>query len=117
MPVIHYDETMNGGNSSEYPERERLRDLLFAYPEGCEETVTTPIDRMDYLLTRREWMQNTVRTCGRLGLTLASPIFHVAFMSNERLQNLRKPKDIVTWFDCGESLSLEVMRYIEQSRS
>ncbi len=102
-------------DTGDYPERERLRDLLFAYPEGCDETRTTPVSSSDYLVTRREWMQQTVRTCGRYGLALAEGIFDVAFMTDEQLRKQKKPEHVRTWFDCGEELTAEIQRYIAQT--
>ena len=94
---------------AEYTERERLRDLLFAYPEGCDETRTTPINRIDYVYTRREWMQETVRNCGRVGIALSNHIYDVAFMTDKQLQSQRKPKHVVTWYDCGEELTTQLL--------
>lgn len=95
--------------TGDYSERERLRDLLFAYPEGCDETRTTPINRADYVYTRREWMQHTVRNCGRVGITLSGSIYDVAFMTDDQLQSQRKPKHVVTWYDCGEELTSQML--------
>lgn len=97
---------------ADYPQRERLSDLLFAFPEGCEETRTTPISRQEYAYTRREWMQNTVRNCGRVGLVLDDRIFDVAFMTDEQLAKQLKPKNVNTWFDCGAELTAQLQRYV-----
>ncbi len=99
-------ETSHG----KYTERERLGDLLFAYPEGCEETRMTPINRADYVYTRREWMQHVVRNCGRIGVALSNHVYDIAFMTDEQLQTQHKPKHVVTWYDCGEELTSQICR-------